>query len=115
VATLAAKGIVPLDPVQREAILKVGNDMAASGLRVLGFAYKELAAVSPALSPELLESELIFAGLVGIMDPPRPEVAEAIQRCHEAGIRVDDHGDHRLTATAIGQRSGSSKRRAPGR
>jgi sodium/potassium-transporting ATPase subunit alpha len=54
-----------------------------------------------------LESELIFAGLVGIMDPPRPEVAEAIQRCYDAGIRVMMiTGDHRLTATAIAHEIG---------
>jgi sodium/potassium-transporting ATPase subunit alpha len=106
-ATLTAEGVVPLGPAHREEILNVCNDMAASALRVLGFAYKELASLAPVVSPELLERDLTFAGLVGIMDPPRPEVAPAIQRCHEAGIRVIMMtGDHRLTATAIGHEIG---------
>ncbi|HSF33353.1 MAG TPA: cation-transporting P-type ATPase [Candidatus Tectomicrobia bacterium] len=106
-ATLTAEGIVPVHPAHTEEIVKIGNEMAAAGLRVLAIAYKELAAVSPVLSPELLERDLTLAGLVGIMDPPRPEVAQAIQRCHEAGIRVIMiTGDHRLTAMAIGQEIG---------
>ncbi len=107
IATLTAEGIVPVHPAHTEEIVKIGNEMAAAGLRVLAIAYKELAAVPPVLSPELLERDLTLAGLVGIMDPPRPEVAQAIQRCHEAGIRVIMiTGDHRLTAMAIGQEIG---------
>jgi sodium/potassium-transporting ATPase subunit alpha len=106
-ATLTAEGLVPLHATHREEILKVSDGMAAAGLRVLGFAYKELASAATVLDPELLERDLTFAGLVGIMDPPRPEVAEAIQRCHAAGIRVIMiTGDHRLTAMAIAQEIG---------
>jgi sodium/potassium-transporting ATPase subunit alpha len=106
-ATLTVEGIVPLHADHRAEILKVSDGMAAAGLRVLGFAYKELASAAPTLTPELLERDLTFAGLVGIMDPPRPEVAPAIRRCHEAGIRIIMiTGDHRLTAMAIGQEIG---------
>jgi sodium/potassium-transporting ATPase subunit alpha len=70
-------------------------------------AYKERPATPTTFSPETVEQELIFAGLVGIMDPPRPEVTEAIRRCQEAGIRVIMiTGDHRLTALAIGREIG---------
>jgi Ca2+-transporting ATPase len=88
--------------------------MAGSALRVLACAYQELPSPSTAFSPEALEHDLIFAGLVGIMDPPRPEVAEAIGRCHDAGIRVlMITGDHRLTAIAIGREIGLISGEAP--
>ena len=103
-AVLTQEGIVPLVPARREEILNVGNDMAGSSLRVLGFAYKELSATPDTFSPESVEQDLTVTGLVGIMDPPRPEVVEAIRRCQEAGIRVIMiTGDHRLTAVAIGR------------
>jgi sodium/potassium-transporting ATPase subunit alpha len=106
-AMLDREGPVPLVPHQREEILEVANGMAGSALRVLGFAYQEVASTPTKFSPEALEHDLIFAGLVGIMDPPRPEVAEAIRRCHDAGIRVMMiTGDHRLTAMAIGREIG---------
>jgi sodium/potassium-transporting ATPase subunit alpha len=106
-AVLGPEGIVPLTPAQREDILRAGNEMASSALRVLGVAYKERPATPTTFSPETVEQELIFAGLVGIMDPPRPEVTGAIRRCQEAGIRVIMiTGDHRLTALAIGREIG---------
>ena len=108
------EGTVPLAPHQREEILEVANGMAGSALRVLAFAYQEVASTSTSFSPEALEQDLIFAGLVGIMDPPRPEVAEALRRCHDAGIRVlMITGDHRLTAMAIGREIGLISGEAP--
>jgi sodium/potassium-transporting ATPase subunit alpha len=104
---LERQGTVELDPQRREAILEVANGMAGSALRVLALAYQEVASTPTRFSPDSLERDLIFAGLVGIMDPPRPEVAGAIRRCHEAGIRVlMITGDHRLTASAIGREIG---------
>ncbi|HXH14005.1 MAG TPA: cation-transporting P-type ATPase [Alphaproteobacteria bacterium] len=106
-AVFATNGSVALDQFQRQDILKVEQDMANSGLRVLGFAYKEMPANVPTSSPEILEQGLTFLGLVAVMDPPRPEVAAAIQRCHDAGIRVVMiTGDHALTAAAIGREIG---------
>jgi magnesium-transporting ATPase (P-type) len=94
---LAQEGIIPLTLAQQEDILQAGNDMAGAALWVLGVAYQELPATPTTFSPESVDQDLIFAGLVGIMDPPRPEVAGAIQRCQEAGIRVIMiTGDHRL-------------------
>jgi sodium/potassium-transporting ATPase subunit alpha len=106
-AALAREGIVSLTPARQEEIQKVGNDMAGCSLRVLGLAYRELSAPPATFSPESVEQDLIFAGLVGIMDPPRPEVAGAIRRCQEAEIRVIMiTGDHRLTAMAISREIG---------
>lgn len=77
------------------------------GLRVLSFAYKEIEGPSP---PEDIESDMVFAGLIGIEDPPRPEVPEAIRRCSEAGIKVIMiTGDGSRTALAIAREIGLVK------
>ncbi|NES82941.1 MAG: cation-translocating P-type ATPase [Moorea sp. SIO2B7] len=90
---------------QRQQILQINNEMAARGLRVLGFAYKPLEVIPSTDSDETSEQELIWLGLVGMMDAPRPEVRLAVQRSKEAGIRpVMITGDHQLTAQAIAQR-----------
>lgn len=78
--------------------------MARAALRVLGFAYKELDDYNSIM---VEESDLVFTGLVGIIDPPREEVKESIKICHKAGIRVVMiTGDHKITATAIGKELG---------
>ena len=80
------------------------EDMAEHGLRVLAFAYRLL---EPVWQHEALEEHLVFSGLVGLEDPPRPEVPEAIRRCREAGIRVVMvSGDHPRTARAIAREVG---------
>jgi P-type Ca2+ transporter type 2C len=87
---------------QRSQILDRNNDMAAKGLRVLGFAYKPLTEIPPDGTEETTESNLIWLGLVGMLDAPRPEVREAVVKCKQAGIRVIMiTGDHQLTAKAI--------------
>jgi Ca2+-transporting ATPase len=81
--------------------------MAGDGLRVLAVAYRRLPAVPDQLDPESIESELTFLGLVGLMDPPRPEAQEAIALCMTAGITpVMITGDHPATAHAIARRLG---------
>ncbi len=81
--------------------------MARSALRVLGFAYKELTNLNDITREE---NNLIFTGLVGIIDPPRAEVKESIKVCHKAGMRVVMiTGDHKITATAIGKELGILK------
>ena len=78
--------------------------MAAQGLRVLAFAHRPMEQTRPG---EAMEEKLIFSGLVGLEDPPRPEVAAAIRRCGEAGIRVIMvTGDHPDTAVAIAREIG---------
>jgi len=99
-AALDTGGARPMTGALRTAIQRTNEDMAQNALRVLGCAYREFDA-PPALSPSL-ERELTFCGLMGMIDPPRTEVREAVGRCYAAGIRpVMITGDHRLTATAI--------------
>ncbi len=76
--------------------------MASIGLRVLGFAYKPLSEIPPANTEEKNEQELIWLGMVGMLDAPRPEVKEAVKNCRKSGIRpIMITGDHPLTAMAI--------------
>ena len=95
---------------QRQQILQQNDQMAAAGLRVLGFAYKGLDAKPPEGSDEATEQELIWLGLVGMLDAPRLEVRDAVAKCRDAGIRpVMITGDHQLTAQAIAQDLGIAK------
>ncbi|MBW4455761.1 MAG: cation-translocating P-type ATPase [Nostoc indistinguendum CM1-VF10] len=92
----------PLTEAQRQKILAENDQMASKGLRVLGFAYKPLAQIPPEGSDETSEQKLVWLGLVGMLDAPRPEVRAAVQECRDAGIRpVMITGDHQLTARAI--------------
>ena len=88
---------------QRAEILEQNNQMAANGLRVLGFAYKPMDNnPGKELKENEIEQDLVWLGLVGMLDAPRPEVREAVARCRQAGIRpVMITGDHQLTAKAI--------------
>ena len=93
---------VPIIDAQRQQILAQNDTMAGNGLRVLGFAYKPLAELPPEGSQETSERELVWLGLVGMLDAPRPEVRDAVARCKDAGIRpIMITGDHQLTARAI--------------
>lgn len=91
-----------ISEAQRTQILEQNNDMAGRGLRVLGFAKKHLDSVPPEGSEETNERDLVWLGLVGMLDAPRPEVRDAVAKCKKAGIRaVMITGDHQLTAQAI--------------
>ncbi|MBW4644221.1 MAG: cation-translocating P-type ATPase [Goleter apudmare HA4340-LM2] len=93
---------VPLSEEQRSKILAENDLMASKGLRVLGFAYKPLSEIPPEGSEEISENDLVWLGLVGMLDAPRPEVRAAVQECRDAGIRpLMITGDHQLTARAI--------------
>jgi Ca2+-transporting ATPase len=93
---------IPLTQNQRDEILAENDRMASNGLRVLGFAYKPLAEIPSQGSDETSEQELVWLGLVGMLDAPRPEVRAAVQECREAGIRpIMITGDHQLTARVI--------------
>ena len=99
--------VVPLTAADRAAILAKNRAMAQSALRVLAAAKRDWPALPARLDPETAERELVFIGLVGMMDPVRPEVAAAIARCRAAGIRpVMITGDHKDTAAAIGRQLG---------
>lgn len=93
-----------MDVEEREHLLSVARQLAGEGLRVLGLAYK------PVNETEAGDREMVFAGMVGMIDPPRPEVKEAIKLCHTAGIKsVMITGDHKLTAIAIARELGLLK------
>jgi Ca2+-transporting ATPase len=97
---------VELTDAKRESILASVRDMASEALRVLAFAYRPIEPGTK-LSPEEVEQDLVFVGLVGMIDPPREEVSEAIAVAKRAGIRpVMITGDHELTAKAIAQAVG---------
>lgn len=83
------------------------NEMATKGLKTLGFAYKIWEQNPEKLNQGIYEKELIFLGLTGIIDPPRPEVIKAIEACKNAGIMpVMITGDHLLTGKAIAKQIG---------
>ncbi|MBP0019037.1 MAG: cation-translocating P-type ATPase [Cyanobacteria bacterium SBLK] len=96
-----------LTPDRRHAILNANNQMAARGLRVLGFAYKVIDELPHPKAEEDPEQEMIWLGLTGAIDAPRPEVSLAVQHSKEAGIRpIMITGDHPLTARAIAKELG---------
>ena len=104
--TTTPNGTKTLTEEDRRSILADADDMAENALRVLALAWKPISNNDP-VEVDCMESGLIFAGLTGMMDPPRKEVPEAIRVSKMAGIRtVMITGDHRLTARAIGRELG---------
>jgi len=94
--------VSPLTDADRDAVLKKNKEFADRALRVLACGYKQLSCVPEDQSPDNIENELVFCGLVGMIDPVRPEVKAAIEECRGAGIRpIMITGDHRDTAVAI--------------
>ncbi|MCE1253690.1 MAG: cation-translocating P-type ATPase [Anaerolineae bacterium] len=94
----------PLDETKRREILAVNDDLTAQALRVLGMAYRLVPELPQQISPELLEDNLIFAGLAGMIDPARDEVKPALSRAMGAGIRtIMITGDFANTARAIAE------------
>ena len=98
---LTASGEQPLDSVGRDELLSTARTMASEALRVLAVARRRDATRANA------EQELTFLGLIGMIDPPRPEAKRAVERCRQAGIApVMITGDHPLTAEAIARELG---------
>ena len=96
----------PITDKDKQAILATNKDLAKQALRVLMMAYKTTNDI-PTLESAVVESDLIFSGLVGMIDPERPEAAEAVRVAKEAGIRpIMITGDHQDTAEAIAKRLG---------
>ncbi|MBF2037057.1 MAG: cation-translocating P-type ATPase [Leptolyngbyaceae cyanobacterium T60_A2020_046] len=97
----------PLTETTRSQILATNEALAARGLRVLGFAYAKLDTPPPETAEHEAEQNLVWLGLVGMLDAPRPEAREAVERCLRAGIRpLMITGDHQLTAQAIAEEMG---------
>ncbi|MEG4227322.1 cation-translocating P-type ATPase [Microcoleus sp. N9_B2] len=102
--------VQPLTQEMRDRILVENNNMASAGLRVLGFGYKIWENLPSEGSEETSEQDMIWLGLVSMLDAPRPEVREAVVKCRDAGIRVVMiTGDHQLTAKAIAYDLGIAK------
>ncbi len=92
----------PLSEKERNSIIEINAGFAENALRVLAFAYRPLQEEIPDWEPEKVERNLIFVGLVGMIDPPRDEVRDAMRICKIAGIRpIMITGDHKLTARAV--------------
>lgn len=106
----------PMEARMREKIMEANDRYARNGLRVLAVAYRMIGSgdgIPSAMSdytPEIIEKDLIFVGLIVMSDPPRPEVSEAVASCHRAGIRIIMiTGDYGLTAESIARRIGIVK------
>lgn len=98
-----------LDDDWRQRILAASDELAASGMRVLGFAFRPLDEIPAEGHRIQAEQQLIFVGLMALIDPPRVEVRDAVERCRSAGIRpVMITGDHPLTAAHIAAELGIS-------
>jgi Ca2+-transporting ATPase len=97
-------------PLARQVVLEAAADMARDGLRVLAVAVRRLQGDPAALTPEAIEADETFLGLVGLLDPPRAEAREAVAQCQSAGIHVVMiTGDHPATAEAIARTLGIAR------
>ncbi|MFF7765074.1 cation-translocating P-type ATPase [Streptomyces massasporeus] len=104
--------LLPLTEELRAAVTAANDDLASQGLRVLAAARRPVSGSRPARDE--VESELALLGLVGMLDPPRPEVSDAVAACRRARIRiVMVTGDHQLTAEAVARRVGIVSRPEP--
>lgn len=98
--TTSPEGVRPMTEAEKSEVLRLSESMSAKALRVLGYAYRTVDAEPE--DGDNVETDLIFAGITGMIDPPRKEVIGAIRSCHGAGIRVVMiTGDHKTTAVAI--------------
>src|SRR6266540_1761004 len=106
--------VVPLDDARRARVLADVNRLSAQALRTLGVAYRRLEQTTAPDLDESIEHGLVYVGMVGIIDPPRPEAAEAIRLARRAGIRtIMITGDHPLTAARIADDLGIVEPRPP--
>lgn len=97
----------PLDETLRAQIMAANDEYARQSRRILALAMRPLPSQHGRLTPETVERDLTFLGLAAIMDPPRPEVVEAVRTCREAGIRlIMLTGDYGLTAESLARRVG---------
>jgi magnesium-transporting ATPase (P-type) len=105
---ISVGGVVkPFSENEKEQVIKVHDELASSGLRILGMAYRELPADFEDYRPQSVEKDMVFVGMMAMQDPPRPEVKPAVEDCHRAGIRIlMITGDYGLTAQSIAQEVG---------
>ncbi len=104
---LNGKSVDPLTPRERDNIIKIIERYASQGFRTYALAFKKIPSGELPENPEAIEGNLTFAGIFGIIDPPREGVKEAVKEMKEAGVRVVMiTGDHRLTAEAVAREIG---------
>ncbi len=104
---LSKSGVRPMTADDRQTVMQQNKAMADKALRVLACAYREYPSLPADVSAEALEKELVFVGLTGMIDPVRPEVKGAVEKCKQAGIRaIMITGDHIDTAVAIAKELG---------
>jgi Ca2+-transporting ATPase len=97
-------------PELKSEVLRVNSDLSRAALRVLAFAFKEYASLPADPSPDKNESDMIFVGLTGMIDPPRPEARDAIALCKKAGVNaIMITGDYKETAFAIAKDLGMAE------
>jgi Ca2+-transporting ATPase len=105
-SVLDGDAITTLNDGERKKILSANEEMASDALRVLAIAYRDLPE-SVESSEEVAENDLVFLGLVGMMDPPREEAVEAVRVCRQVAIKpIMITGDHKLTALAVAKELG---------
>ncbi len=98
---------VPISEAAKQEVLSVNQDMARQALRVLGVAYRPMEEIPQDCNSATVERDLTFVGLMGMIDPARPEVKEAVQAAHGAGLRsIMVTGDYKDTAEAIAREIG---------
>jgi Ca2+-transporting ATPase len=105
---ILGQNLVELTPAKKSEIIAKIDDFAKEGLRILGFAYRDLETedISAAIA-QTIEKDLVFVGISAMYDPPRPEVTDAISVCRKAGIRaVMITGDYQITALSIAKQIG---------
>ena len=101
--------VLPFNEEDKQKIKRVYDELAASGLRILGMAYRELPPNFEDYRPKKVETNMVFVGIMGMKDPPRPEVKHAVKDCHNAGIRIlMITGDYGPTARSIAHEVGIS-------
>jgi len=105
---LAGETVVPLTDERRDALRQVNEELAGEAMRTLATAMRELeGGAQPGADADALERDLVFLGIVGMIDPPRPEASDAVRRARHAGIRtVLITGDHPRTASVIARELG---------
>ncbi len=106
---LEGSQILQIDKSWQQRIAHANESLASNGMRVLGVALRRITQgqADEVCSDTSIEQEMVFVGMIGMIDPPRPEVAEAVARCGTAGIRaVMITGDHPMTALSIAQQLG---------
>lgn len=102
--------VVPFTDELKKKVLETNSKFAKNALRVLAFAFREYSDLPTNISPENNETNMIFVGLAGMIDPPRPEAKDAIKECKEAGINtIMITGDYKETAFAIAKTLGMAE------